>query len=85
VDAPPAGDAAGTLTSLMAWPGERELTVRRESDGRSYTARRSELAEALGGLEGAGALALLRAFFESNEQDLEAGGAPPGKDEVQDG
>lgn len=86
IDAPPAGDAAGALTALMAWPGPHELTVRRETDGRSYAVRRSELAAALGGLEGAGALALLRAFFESNEEDLNAGGGlPPGKDEVHDG
>jgi hypothetical protein len=51
VDAPPTGDVAGTLAALMAWPGERELAVRREEDGRAYEVRRSELAAALGGLE----------------------------------
>jgi hypothetical protein len=70
VDAPPTGDVAGTLAALMAWPGERELTVRREEDGRAYEVRRTELAAALGGLENAGALALMKEFFESNEQEI---------------
>ena len=37
----PPGDVAGTLAALMAWPGERELTVRREEDGRAYEVRRT--------------------------------------------
>lgn len=70
VDAPPTGDVAGTLAALMAWPGEREVAVRREEDGRAYAVRRTELAAALGGLEDAGALALLKEFFSSNEQEI---------------
>ena len=70
VDAPPTGDVAGTLAALMAWPGERELTVRREEDGRAYEVRRTELATALGGLADAGALALMKEFFSSNEQEI---------------
>ena len=71
VDAPPTGDVAGTLAALMAWPGERELAVRREEDGRAYAARRTELAAALGGLTDAGALALMKEFFSSNEREIE--------------
>lgn len=71
VDAPPTGDVAGTLAALMAWPGERELAVRREEDGRVYEVRRTELAAALGGLNDAGALALLKEFFSSNEREIE--------------
>lgn len=70
VDAPPTGDVAGTLAALMAWPGERELAVRREEDGRAYEARRTELAAALGGLQDAGALALMKEFFSSNEREI---------------
>jgi hypothetical protein len=77
VDAPPAGDVAGTLAALMAWPGAGELAVRREEDGRAYAVRRSELAAALGGLESAGALALAKVFFASNEDGI--------GNEVQDG
>ncbi len=71
VDAPPPGDVAGTLAALMAWPGERELTVRREEDGRAYEVRRTELAAALGGLADAGSLALMKEFFSSNEREIE--------------
>ena len=70
VDAPPTGDVAGTLTALMAWPGEREFTVRRAENGRAYEARRTELAAALGGLKDAGALALMKEFFSSNEAEI---------------
>lgn len=70
VDAPPTGDMAGTLSALMAWPGEREVAVRREEDGRTYEVRRTELAEALDGLEGAGSLALMKEFFSSNEREI---------------
>lgn len=70
VDAPPMGDVAGTLAALMAWPGERELAVRREEDGRAYEVRRTELAAALGGLQAAGALALMKEFILSNEREI---------------
>ena len=78
VDAPPTGDVAGTLAALMAWPGERELAGRREGDGRAYEVRRTELAAALGGLQDAGALALLKDFFSSNEAELKTGGQAEG-------
>ena len=70
VDAPPTGDVAGTLAALMAWPGERELAVRREENGRAYEVRRTELAAALGGLADAGSLALMKEFFSSNEEEI---------------
>ena len=70
VDAPPTGDLPATLAALMAWPGEREVAVRREEDGRAYEVRRSELAEALGGLERAGSLALMKEFFSANEAEI---------------
>ena len=71
VDAPPLGDAAATLTELMAFPGAGELAVRREENGRAYEVRRTELAAALGGLQDAGSLALLKEFFSSNEREIE--------------
>ena len=77
VDAPPTGDVAGTLAALMAWPGERELAVRREEDGRAYEVRRTELDAALGGMKDAGSLALMKEFFSSNEEEM--------RSEVQDG
>jgi hypothetical protein len=77
VDAPPLGDVPGTLTALMNGAGACELDVEREEDGRRYSARRSELAEALDGLRDAGALALLKRFFAENEAEISR--------EVQDG
>ena len=70
VDAPPLGDAAATLTELMAFPGAAELTVRREENGRAYEVRRSELAAALGDLDQAGTLGLAKKFFSSNEEEI---------------
>ena len=70
VDAPPLGDAAATLTELMAFPGACELAVRREENGRAYEVRRSELAAALGDLEQAGTLGLMKKFFSSNEEEI---------------
>lgn len=77
VDAPPLGDVPGTLTALMNAAGACELSVRREEDGRAYDVRRSDLAAALGGLDSAGALALMNRFFSSNETEI--------RNEVQDG
>ena len=70
VDAPPLGDVAATLTELMAGAGACELAVRREENGRAYEVRRSELADALGGLDTAGTLALAKEFFSSNEEEI---------------
>ena len=70
VDAPPLGDAAATLTELMAGAGACELAVRREENGRAYEVRRSELAAALGDLEQAGTLGLMKKFFSSNEEEI---------------
>ena len=70
VDAPPLGDAAATLTELMAFPGAGELAVRREENGRAYEVRRSELAAALGDLDQAGTLGLMKKFFSSNEEEI---------------
>jgi len=70
VDAPPLGDVPATLTELMAFPGAADLAVRRAEDDRSYAVRRSELAAALGDLEQAGALALMKKFFSANEAEI---------------
>lgn len=71
VDAPPTGDVPAMLVQLMTWPGEGDFSVRREIDGRTYEVRRSELAEALGGLHTGGALSMMNDFFASNEAELE--------------
>jgi hypothetical protein len=69
-DTPPAGDWAGTLTGLMALPGEFELTVTRRCGAAGYAVARGELAEALGGLDTADTLALARQYLEGREDEL---------------
>lgn len=70
VDAPPLGDAATAFTSLMAYPGNHELLLQRSDGTRTYEVRRSELRDALGDLETAGSLGLLKTFFASNEAEI---------------
>ena len=77
VDAPSFGDAAGTFTSLATYPGPHVLSVCRSEDGRSYAVTSAELADALGDLSEAGNLALLRAFFASNEEAISPASVAP--------
>ncbi|MDR0993290.1 MAG: ATP-binding protein [Verrucomicrobiota bacterium] len=70
VDVPPLGDLAETLSGLMAYPGGHEFVVSRREEARGYDVKRSELRNALGGLESAGSLALMKQFFASNEEEL---------------
>ncbi len=70
LDMPPEGDWAGTVTALMAFDGEYELLVARRLDDAEYSIRRSELALALGELQSAASLALVRAYAASQEEAL---------------
>lgn len=70
VDTPPTGDLASTWTALMNFATDRcELAIRRRRGDRSWSVSRSELAEAVGELDRAGALSLARAFFRELEMD----------------
>ena len=78
VDCPPQGDVPGLFLSALCLPGGHEMVVRRvmpEAGGGSseYELRRSELSEAVGGLERASSLALLREYLESQEERSEPG------------
>ena len=75
VDAPPLGDLAGTLLTLMALPGGYELAVHRRTPAGDYAVARRELQETLGDMENAMNLALARQYLAGLEQDLE--GASP--------
>ncbi len=72
VDAPPAGDLAGTLNALMALPGEYELVAHRRRGSAGYSVSRGELSEAIGGLETAEALGLARRYLDGQEESLKA-------------
>lgn len=73
MDTPPEGDWAGTLTQLMALPGNFDSRLTRKSGEKSYRITRRELKEALGSLEDLEALRLLKDFFLSAEAELTEG------------
>jgi hypothetical protein len=70
IDLPPMGDLAQMALMLFNYPGEFDLTFRHERAGESYEISRSELAEAVGGLESAEGLALAKEFLRSQEEAL---------------
>ncbi len=69
VDAPPLGDLPGTLVTLMALPGDYELTVRRRTPVGDFAVARHALQETLGDLTEALNLALARQYLAALEQD----------------
>ena len=71
IDLPPMGDLVKMAISLMNYPGDFELVFshRKKDDG--YAISRSELADAVGGLESVEGLALATEFLESQEAALE--------------
>ena len=71
VDTPPLGDMPGLFLSLLCLPGDYEMVVERKklgSGGFEYRLVRSELSEAVGGLEFASSLGLLREYIVSQEE-----------------
>jgi hypothetical protein len=72
VDTPPLGDIPGLFLSLLCLPGDYEMVVERRKAGEGgldYRLVRSELSEALGGLELASSLGLLREYIVSQEEE----------------
>jgi hypothetical protein len=69
VDSPPTGDIPSLLLGLLCLPGHFEMILRRKGPRGSYELRRSELSEAVGGLERASSLALLKDYLASLESD----------------
>ena len=71
VDCPPVGDVPGLFLSVLCLPGGQEIVIRRVKAvagvSSEYELRRSELSEAVGGLERVSSLALLREYLESQE------------------
>lgn len=72
LDAPPVGDVPGLIRTMLLFEGPAETVVKRSYEGArgaaSYEVRRSELEEALGSLEDAGALVLLGRYLGSLEE-----------------
>lgn len=69
LDTPPLGDLPGLFLSAMCFEGDYELIVRRRVPARGvdYELRRSEIIEAAGSLDDAGALVAVREFLASQE------------------
>ena len=72
VDTPPAGDISGMFRTVLLFSGPAEMIIRRFREtprGRSdYEVRRTEVVDALGGLEDAQALILLDKYLRSLEE-----------------
>jgi hypothetical protein len=79
LDCPPIGDLPAALFSILCLPGDGDVTIlrTRKASGSaggaargvlSYELRKSELAEALGSLEEASSLALLKRYVVSQEE-----------------
>ena len=73
VDTPPAGDIPGMFRTVLLFDGPAELVIRRlkqAPQGRiDYEVRKTELVDALGGLEDAQSLVLLDNYLRSLEED----------------
>lgn len=71
IDTPPVGSVPETFAAALAYPGNFELVINRSrsrsGEEQGYSVTRSELHEALGGFEAAGAHALLREYLRSQE------------------
>ena len=72
VDTPPAGDIPGMFRTVLLFAGPSEMVIRRlkrAPHGRiDYEVRKTELADALGGLEDAQSLVLLDNYLRSLEE-----------------
>jgi hypothetical protein len=75
VDTPPVGDLPGLFRTALLFPGPSEMVIRRQRDtkGREldYEVRKTELSEALGGLDDTHSLILLDRYLRSLESDDE--------------
>lgn len=70
VDLPPMGDLVEMVVMLFNYPGAFELVFRHRKGGEEYEISRSELAEAVGGLESVDGLVLAKEFLASQEEAL---------------
>ncbi len=74
IDLPPMGSVADMVTGLFNYPGEFELVFTHRKGTAEYSVSRSELAEAVGGLESVEGLSLAKEYLESQESYLDEEG-----------
>ena len=70
IDLPPMGDLAETLVTLFNYPGDFELSFAHRKGKESYSILRSELADAVGGLETVEGIGLAKEFLHGQEEAL---------------
>lgn len=70
IDLPPMGDLAETMVSLFNYPGSFELVFLHRKGSEEYSISRSELSDAVGGLEALGGITLAKEFLHSQEESL---------------
>ena len=71
IDLPPMGDVAQMLLTLFNYPGDFELLFTHRKGENEYQISRSELADAVGGLDTIEGLSLAREFLQSQEESLD--------------
>ena len=70
IDLPPMGDLAETVLMLFNYPGDFEFTFTHRKGSEEYSISRSELADAVGGLETVEGIGLAKEFLHSQEDAL---------------
>ena len=71
IDLPPMGDVAEMVTALFNYPGDFDLVFTHRRPGSEYSISRSELSEAVGGLDNAAGLSLAKEFLRGQEEGAE--------------
>jgi len=70
IDLPPMGDIADMVVTLFNYPGDFELVFSHRKGSEEYEIARSELSDAVGGLESVEGLSLAREFLSGQEEGL---------------
>ena len=70
IDLPPMGDLAETVVTLFNYPGDFEFVFSHRKGAEEYSISRSELADAVGGLETVEGIGLAKEFLRSQEESL---------------
>lgn len=71
IDLPPWGDLPKTVVMLMNYPGDFELVFTHRTGSGSYSAIKSEIADAVGGLDTVDGISLALDFIRSQEEELQ--------------
>lgn len=70
LDTPPIGDLPSTVLAMMNYPGTYDLAFERALNEHRYRVERSDLQEALDGLQTSGDLALAKTYLTAQEDEL---------------